>query len=121
MVDYPTTKMAKNINGEPMSWTQWKTYHDNHVRITRSSYSNSYSPAYSKINLGEVSLYFYSDELLAFRSKETGLLIAHSHGSSGRGLALNKINPDKKVRIDIRILNEKVQEYFESKGFNFQG
>ena len=109
--------MGKNLNGERISWSRWKQYDDENIKIRKEAVGNRWSPSYSKIKIGEVELYFHYNELIAFKSPEDGMLIAHSHGESGRGLAINKINRDKRIRIDIRVLNETANRYFSERGF----
>ena len=111
------SKMGK-LNGEIIPYKEWRDYLNQDAKVIQRGFDSPWpgGAGKCKIVIGDVSLYFYFRELIAFESPETGLLISHSHGSSGRGMALNRLNRDKKIRLDIRELHQQVTQYFIEKG-----
>ncbi len=51
------------------------------------------------VTIGDLTLYFSYDTVVAFRDVDTGLVISENIWSTTTGKHLNAINPNKKLRI----------------------
>jgi hypothetical protein len=65
-------------------------------------------------HVGNMTLYFSYDTVIAFSSPKTGLVIRKNDWSTTTGKHLNAINPDKKVRINGEEFEQRLEELLQS-------
>jgi hypothetical protein len=75
--------------------------------------SNNYGSSRA-VQVGNMTLYFSYDTVIAFSSPKTGLVIRKNDWSTTTGKHLNAINPDKKVRINGEEFEQRLEELLQS-------
>jgi len=75
--------------------------------------SNNYGSCRG-VEIGNLTLYFSYDTVIAFNSPKTGLVIRENDWSTTTGKHLNAINDNKKIRIDGEKFQEQLDKLLES-------
>lgn len=78
------------------------------------NYSSSNYGSSRHVIIGNMTLYFSYDTVIAFETNKTGLVIRKNDWSTTTGKHLNAIDPDKKKRIDGSAFEEQLNKMLAS-------
>ena len=84
------------------------------VSISKGCYGKN-KDNFTCINIGNITLYFSYETIIAFATPESGLIVSKNEWGTTTGKHLNYICPDHKKRVEFQEFSELFDKYVGSK------